>query len=394
MSINTRTLIPMGSEIRALDMHGCPVAPFTPFSVRGPQLLELKDGTLVCLYSAKYDSQADEAPCCTVLMRSADSGATWGDARVLTYSGAPGDVGGAPVYDEERDVLLYFGRTRQWKPGCEQDRLLSEEDQVKGRVDERFWVAESADGGLSWSDYREVFLDAPADWRVRHCPTPGTGFQLKRQPGGRKNGRLIVPANHIGSNENGRNDCGCHLIVSDDHGMTWKTGAVAAYPGGNECLATELSDGTLILNCRTFGSEPANLRLQCTSRDGGDTFEEIVPVPSLYDPSCHGGFACTGTGSGESVYCLLPTGALDKPWTFLGITSRWGKREKLTLYRSADKGRTYSPVLQLTPEGEFTAYSAILAKKDGTLLCAWESGPEIGLYRDIHCALLTPGVDF
>ena len=385
-----RTLTMMGTEINAMDMHGNPTEPFVPFSVRVPQFTELKDGTLLYCFQAKYNSQLDEEPCCQVMMRSCDGGNTWGEARLLTYKGAPLNMWGVPVYDEVNDALVYLGRTRHWKPGFEEDRLLTEEDQVKGRVDERFWVAKSADGGLSWSDYKEVVLDAPKDWRVQHCLTPGSGIQLKHQLDKSKNGRLVVPANHIGANEGGKNEFGAHVLISDDFGETWRTGAVQDYTGGNECLITELSDGTLILNCRGQGCIPANVRLQSISKDGGDTFAENGPVESLYDPCCHGGFTSGEAGGKEYVYCSLPTGELENPWSCLGVVGRWGKREKMMLYRSSDGGRTYNPVKQLSPQGEFAAYSALQVTRDGKLLCAWESGPENGLYRDIKYMMLDP----
>lgn len=68
----------------------------------------------------------------------------------------------APLYDEIHDTLIAFTRTRHWVPGKEQEgRLLHENDQILGRVLERFWIAKSTDGGLTWSDFKETFIDAP-----------------------------------------------------------------------------------------------------------------------------------------------------------------------------------------------------------------------------------------
>jgi hypothetical protein len=53
------------------------------------------------------------------------------------------------------------------------------------------------------------------------------------------------------------------------------------------------------------------------------------------------------------------------------------------LYASSDGGKTYKAIKQVCDKGVFSAYSAICVTKNGRLLCAWESGPEIGLYRDI-----------
>lgn len=71
-------ITPMGSTIRALDMKGKPIQPFVPYSVRGPQFLELKDGTLIYIVETKYNSQEDEEPGTRLLLRSHDGGKTWG----------------------------------------------------------------------------------------------------------------------------------------------------------------------------------------------------------------------------------------------------------------------------------------------------------------------------
>lgn len=381
-----KTITPIGTVIDALDMRGNPVNPFVPFAVRGPQFAQLADGTLLYFFEAKYRSQSDEEPSCKVMLRSHDGGTTWGEARVLTCPSIPYSISGLPIYDAVHDTLVYFGRSRHWKPGMEADRLVSEADQIAGRVDERFWVAKSTDGGLSWTDYHEVFPDAPAEWNVRHCPSPGSGIQLCRQQDPARNGRLVVPANHIIGGPGGRNRFGSHLLVSDDFGETWHTAAVQEWIGGNECTAVELRDGTLLLNCRTHGGDPANIRLQSRSTDGGDSFSESGPAESLYDPCCHAGFACAEVDGTEYVFFTAPSGAPEPPWEFLGVVSRWGRREGMMLHMSSDGGRTYRPILQLSPMGEYAAYSALFTTGDGRLLCAWESGPEMGLYRDIRYA--------
>ena len=149
-------------------------------------------------------------------------------------------------------------------------------------------------------------------------------------------------------------------------------------------MAVERADGSLLVNARTLGGDPANLRLQSVSTDGGDSFSVSGPVETLYDPCCHAGFACAAVDGQEYLFFTTPSGELDPPWEFLNVVSRWGKREAMVLHMSADGGQTYRPLLQLSERGEFAAYSALCATADGKLHCAWESGPQIGLYRDIR----------
>ncbi len=382
------TITPIGTTIEALDMKGKAIPSFVPFSVRCPQFIEWKNGVLLYFFEAKFYEQSDEAESCKVMLRSCDGGKTWGDARVLAYDGFPFYLGGLPIYDAMRDTLLYFARSRHFKAAYAEDRPVTEQDQVLGRVIERFWVSKSRDGGLSWSDFQEIFLDEPADWRVQHCPSPGMGIQLQHQQDPARNGRLVVPANHIIVHEDGRSSFGYHLLLSDDGGDSWRMGAVQNIGNGNECSAVEFSDGRLLVNARTHGGDPANLRLQSVSTDGGDRFVCGGPVETLFDPCCHAGFARAELDGQEYLFFSAPSGELDPPWEFLGIVSRWGKREAMMLHMSADGGQTYRPVQRLSEPGEFAAYSSLIATADGKLHCAWESGPQIGQYRDIRYQVL------
>ena len=102
-------------------------------------------------------------------------------------------------------------------------------------------------------------------------------------------------------------------------------------------------------------------------------------------PLCHAGFALAEVAGKEYIFFTSPTGGLGGPTDFFrtGMLQRWGVREALMLYASSDGGKTYKAIKQVSDKGIFAAYSALCTTKEGKLLCAWESGPEIGLYRDI-----------
>ena len=385
--MNYKVIASCNTEIQARTMPGESAESFTPFCVRGPKFIELNDKTLIFSFEAKYDSQLDEAPSCQIIMRSSDGGQTWGDARMMIDPEIPYTIGGAPVYDEANNNLILFGRTRHWRPGKEENRLLNEQDQLHGKVMERFWITESADGGLNWSPYREIFIEnTPADWTIQHCPTPGAGIRLKHQKDPAKNGRLIVPCNHAKTVDN-LPVWGAHLVYSDDSGKTWQMGGIIDYAGANESTITELTDGTLVYNCRNQAGVPANLRIQGISTDGGETFFDQTTIDTLYDPICHAGFASAMVDGKQYIFLTLPSGDLNPESLFFGQPTRWGTREALLLYASADGGKTYKAIIQLCEKGEFAAYSALLATDDGRLICAWESGPDISMYKNIPCRI-------
>ena len=138
------TLTPNGARITAPDMHGKLTEELVPFAVRGPNFVELNNGTLLYFFCMKFGSQKDEELGCTAMMRSRDGGKTWGEMQILTYDGALCE-GGCPIYDKLHDTLILIARTRHWKPGYEEkDRLLAEDDQILGHTYERFWTSNHA----------------------------------------------------------------------------------------------------------------------------------------------------------------------------------------------------------------------------------------------------------
>jgi sialidase-1 len=243
----------------------------------------------------------------------------------------------------------------------------------------------STDGGRTWGDYREITVkNTPANWTIQHCPSPGIGVQLEKQKDDRLNGRLIVPCNDASLN-NGRNEFRAHLIVSDDFGESWRVAALENYLGASESVIVERNDGVLVYNCRNQSGFPSNRRIQSFSYDGGDTLEGSATVDTLFDPLCHAGFAIAEVDGKEYIFLTSPTGELGNATDFFrtGTPQHWGVREALMLYASSDGGQTYKAIKQVCDKGVFAAYSALCVTKSGKLLCAWESGPEIGLYRDI-----------
>jgi len=379
-----------GTEVTAVDMRGKVCGPMVAFAVRGPNFIELNNGEVLYFYGMKFGSQRDEAVGCGAMMRSYDNGKTFGETMILSYEGSPENVGGGePLYDPITNTLFLIARTRHWKDGFEEDRLINENDQIIGHTYERFFMTKSTDNGHTWSDYKEIFIEGtPDDFTVQHCTTPGVGLTLRHQKDEKKNGRLIMPCNHA-QLINGENEFRAHLIYSDDNGESWKMGAVETTLGANESVAVEMNDGTIVYNCRNQGGNPGNLRIQGYSTDGGET---LLPgsghVETLFDPICHAGFAKVDVDGKEYILFTAPTGELGEEHPVFGTPQRWGRREALGLYVSADAGKTYKLVRHLSEKDKFAAYSAICPLSNGTVLVAWETGPKVGLYRDIVYTIL------
>ncbi len=371
-----------GTEVTAVDMRGKTCGPMVAFSVRGPNFIELSNGEVLYFFGMKFGSQADEAVGCSAMMRSYDGGKTFGDTMILGYDGAP-TGGGTPIYDPKTNTLILLSRTRHWKDGFEEDRLLNEMDQLKGHTYERFWIIKSFDGGHTWGEYKEVFVEGtPEDWTVQHCATPGVGLILSHQKDEKKNGRLVMPCNHARLVD-GKNNFLAHLIYSDDMGESWKVGGIQNYVGANESVAVELDDGTIVYNCRNQSGKPANRRIQAYSTDGAETLLPGSGTIDLFDCICHAGYAKTYLNGKEYILYTIPSGAVQKECMSFAAPTTYGSREALKLFVSDDGGKTYRDMGLLSDHGKFAAYSAICPLSNGTVLIAWETGPKINLYRDI-----------
>ena len=117
------------------------------------------------------------------------------------------------------------------------------------------WYRTSMDTGLTWSD-RSV-IPKPlrgSDGKYLRTGTvgPGSGIQLRRQSDTLRNGRLVLPGRRAGAEtpDGPRVSVEPFVYYSDDHGETWKTGAVTNGPSANESEVVELTSGELLLDAR------------------------------------------------------------------------------------------------------------------------------------------------
>lgn len=220
----------------------------------------------------------------------------------------------------------------------------------------------SDDEGQSWSEPREVsmYLNGPG---VRSVASgPGIGIELER---GRHRGRLLFPFN-----ERGPDGWTVFGFYSDDNGETWHKGLLASKAPGiqpNEVQCVELADGTLMMNARNQAA--GRFRLQGTSIDGGKTWSEMKPVPSLVDPVCMGS--------------LLRVSFSPDLLAFTNPVNE-SKRENGGLRFSRDGGKTWSEP-KIIESGSF-AYSCLTlagARRIGILYetVHWQEQSEIYTIR-------------
>jgi sialidase-1 len=233
---------------------------------RIPAVIKAANGDLLAFCEARAGGDASEID--LVSRRSTDDGQTWqalqvvqesDDFRELFANDAPPITIGnpAPVVD----LLDPDHPGRIWLP------FTLENDRV--------FVIFSDDHGKTWSDRREMTHDVKLPEWGWYATGPVHSIQLQN---GKHRGRLVIPADHrLGDDGADRGAEGAQAIISDDHGKTWRLGAIDdTYDDdlkANETTVVELNDGRLYFNTRDQNGKSVGTRGGAYSSDGGDTFD-------------------------------------------------------------------------------------------------------------------------
>ena len=274
-------------------------------SYRIPALIRSSKGTLLAFCEGRRNSAADSGDIDVILRRSFDQGKTWGPVQTVADMGTDTVGNPAPVVDRKTGAILLLLTSN---PGSVTERQINSGTAPAGRS---VWVVRSTDDGATWSAPVDITAEVKRpDW-TWYATGPGNGIQLR-------SGRLVVACDH---NEREGDTRHSHLIYSDDHGSTWKIGAIAAEKT-NESAVAERRDGSLLLDMRSYHGK--NRRAEQISRDGGLTLEPLRLADALIEPVCQASLISAGRGR------LL----------FSNPAST--KRENLTVRLSTDDGATWS----------------------------------------------------
>lgn len=311
-------------------------------SYRIPAVTLAADGSLVAFCEARKHDRKDHGDIDLVMKRSTDHGKTWLEMKVLHDGGGDGLVTmGNPVpLVDSRNGRLHL---------------------VFCRDNSSIHHLSSDDNGVTWSAPREITAGLRKEGWGWYATGPCHGIQLSE---GKQKGRLVVPANHrLGSHGDDKGSYGSHVIFSDDGGETWKMGAIGGESDGlhpNETTAVELAPdenggSRVLFNTRNNrGTNPLG-RAQTVSADGGTTFlSDYKGVPDVDAPACQGSILRWDAGT---IFLSTPKGK---------------KRENLTLWKSADDGKTWTEdrLIQAGP----VAYADLVKTGDGKLGVLFETG--------------------
>ncbi len=320
---------------------------------RIPSVIASPNGDLLAFAEGRKHGSSDTGDIDLVMKRSTDGGATWGKSTVLWDDGD--HVCGNPCAVVDADTgTVHLLATHNFGQDHESEIIRGTSEGTR-----TVWTMTSDDDGQTWTQPREITRTAKRpDW-TWYATGPGMGIQLRH---GAAKGRLVIPCDHI---ERGTKRYYSHVILSDDHGKTWRIGGRSTRDQLNECQIAELGSGQLVMNMRNYNRK-LKTRAIMRSDDGGETFGAVTWDAALPDPICQAGLLATKDASGA-------------PWLYFSNCASENKRERMTLKRSGDGGATWQEVRVL--HAGPTAYSC-LVRLPGSVGCLYEAGDQ-GSYERI-----------
>ncbi len=316
---------------------------------RIPAAILTARGTLLAFCEGRRSSASDTGYIDLLVKRSVDGGATWSPQRIV-WRDAGNTCGNPCVVQDGVTGAVILLMTHNLGNDPETDIRAG-----SSRASRTVWITRSTDDGLTWSAPQEITRDVKAEDWGWYATGPGVGIQITRGP---HKGRLVIPCDHTVIGEHRSR---AHVILSDNHGLTWRIGGIAA-PETNECQVVELSGGVLCLNARNYAPR-ALCRAICFSEDGGETWKDFSQDAALPEPVCQASILRWSWPDGTGPGCI----------TFSNPASKTS-RACMTVRLSRDGGRSWpqSCVVNRGP----SAYSCLVALPGGGLGCLYECGAQ------------------
>ncbi len=321
---------------------------------RIPSLIVTKQGTLLAFCEGRTGGDSGDID--ILVRRSEDGGTIWSKSQVVWSDGSNTCGNPCPVVDYSTGRIYLLST---WNLGTDKESQIIT---FKSKDVRHPYVCHSDDDGKTWS--KPVCISDSArldDWRW-YATGPGIGIQIKR---GKYAGRLVIPANHSYTEtrdgvfrKNSKYGYGSHVIYSKDHGRTWQISETIT-PGCNESQVVELSDGSLMMNMRSYNRKQC--RAISISKDGGQSWSEITYDPTLIEPVCQASMITYNHGRNRNNSLVLFSNPADKK-----------SRIRMTVRLSYDDGKTW-PVSRILHDGP-APYSNLAVLPGGEIVCFYEGG--------------------
>lgn len=367
---------------------------------RIPGLATTKKGTLLAVYDGRVEYSRDlQGDIDIVMNRSEDGGKTWDKLQTVLDMGEWGNlpqkfngVSDACILVDDTNGDIYVAglwmhgvldhKTGKWITDLDQNSNAWQH-QWQGRGSQpgtdvkqtcQFLITKSTDDGLTWSEPTNITSATKRNEWWLYAPAPGHGITLK-------DGTLVFPTQ--GRDENGLPFS--NITYSKDKGKTWHA-SNPAYSDVTECMAVELTDGSIMLNMRDnrnrIKTSETNGRRICVTRDLGKTWaEHSTSRSALIEPVCMASI---------HRHELMRNGERKSVLFFSNPDSRT-ERSRITVKTSFDDGETWPIENQvLLDEYVGRGYSCITSVSDGLIGIVYESSQADIVYQQIDIADLIP----
>jgi len=336
---------------------------------RIPAIISLPNGDLLAFAEGRVNGSDDYGDVNLVMKRSADQGKTWSSIQTLVdydtlQAGNPAPV--VDLFDPKHPqgvIFLFYNTGNNHEYDIRMNKGVRE-----------IWQIKSYDLGKSWSapenitrqvhrPNHPIFNPSYAfkeDWRS-YANTPGHAFQFQKGPFA---GRIFVAANHsAGPPQDQFAEYQAHGFFTDDHGNSFGISESIQFPGSNESIAAELTNGRMIMSIRNQKGD-IRQRILAYSSDGGKTWDEQYFDPQLPDPVNQASILDLGEKDGETI--LAHSNAADEQ-----------HRNNLTIKLSFDKGKTWSKSILIDRTDDpkkqaWTAYSDLVKLSDSSIGILYE----------------------
>lgn len=316
-------------------------------SYRIPSLISNKNGTLLLFCEARKISSTDRTPTDLVLKRSIDNGKTWSNMTIIARGGNNAYMDPCALVDRISGKIFVF--TTLWPAEDHSARLNTA------------WVITSDDGGLTWSEPRNITQEIVAKNYFIEGFGPGSGIQMT---GNKYKNRLIIPTRQTDGQKTKN-----RTIYSDDLGKTWQIGAPA--PDGGEFQIAESPKNTLVYNLRGGKGK----RVVARSYDGGLSWNDSHIDFQLQSSVDYGGCQGSMLGLDSILFYTGPAGGLG--------SDNNEDRQYFKIYRSLNGGETWKDNFLLFNKA--AGYSCIAQLSDGRLVVVFETADSNGFPK------MTPG---
>ena len=350
---------------------------------RIPGLATALNGDLLAVYDARYESRRDlQGDIDIALNRSTDKGNTWLPIQQIidmgTFNGLPEKFNGvsdpAILVDKKTGNIFVAGLWMhgvlddkgKWTEGLtdtstnwnHQWRSKGSQPGFDIKQTAQFLIVKSTDNGKTWSKPVNLTrMCKKEDWWL-WAPAPGSGFTMD-------DGTLVFPT----QGRDKTSKAFSTITYSKDGGKTWVTGTPAYDLSTTECMAAQLSDGSIMLNMRTNANKgltgPGNGRAVAVTKDMGQSWAvHKTSRNALPEPVCMASLY-------KHVY-KAKDGSKKNVLLFFNPNSTT-KRNHLTLKVSLDDGNTWpDEKFILLDEFSGSGYSCITSVDNDTIGIIYE----------------------